>query len=92
MRLSLTHLSRVVLLHSLNHSFVVVVVVVVVVIEKGMVKLPVGLTSLNVGFTQVTGSGLQFLSRLTALRDLNLESISGMRIEHLQVPSLLLSL
>jgi hypothetical protein len=88
--LSLTHLSRVVLLHSLNHSFVVVVVVVV--IEKGMVKLPVGLTSLNVGFTQVTGSGLQFLSRLTALRDLNLESISGMRIEHLQVPSLLLSL
>jgi hypothetical protein len=89
MRLSLTHLSRVVLLHSLNHSFVVVVVVV---IEKGMAKLPVGLTSLNVGFTQVTGSGLQFLSRLTALHDLNLESISGMCIEHLQVPSLLLSL
>jgi hypothetical protein len=53
---------------------------------KGLSKLPVGLTRLDLGYTQVTGHGLRCLSRLTALRDLNLASIV-LSVEHLQVTS-----
>jgi hypothetical protein len=55
--------------------------------SKGLARLPVGLTRLDVGSTQVTGLGLRYLSRLTALRDLNLASTTRLGVEHLQVTS-----
>jgi hypothetical protein len=59
----------------------------VVLQMKGLARLPTGLTHLDVSSTQVTGHGLRCLSRLTALRDLNLASTTGLSIERLQVTS-----
>jgi hypothetical protein len=94
------HQSRYLVSSSLLHSSAVASLCIVLMNEvivmcvvsclddsKGLARLPVGLTRLDVGSTQVTGLGLRYLSRLTALRDLNLASTTRLGVEHLQVTS-----